>query len=139
VPGALASPFMPEPAVRHLVVTCVMIAAAEQPIMAWLWIYSGALRGAGDTMTPMLVALGGVVLIRLPASYACAYQLGLGLPGIWWATIVDWACRALAIYIIYRTGRWQTLRLGPIGATDPTDPQSEHQGDAGQDSEGADV
>ena len=115
VPGVLASPFMPEPDVRRLVVVCVMIASIEQPVLAWLWVYSGALRGAGDTVTPMIVALGGVCVVRLPASYACAYLFDLGLPGVWLATVADWMCRTLVIYLVYRQGRWQRVRLGVLG------------------------
>ena len=44
---------------------------------------TGALRGAGDTRTPMLVNLMGHWLIGLPVGYALCFTYGYGVVGLW--------------------------------------------------------
>ncbi|HBY59021.1 MAG TPA: MATE family efflux transporter [Solibacterales bacterium] len=44
---------------------------------------TGALRGAGETRTPMLMNLVGHWLIGLPMGYALAFPFGLGVHGLW--------------------------------------------------------
>jgi len=43
----------------------------------------GALRGLGDTRTPMLVHLLGYWAVGMPITYALCFPLGWGAPGIW--------------------------------------------------------
>jgi multidrug resistance protein, MATE family len=44
---------------------------------------TGALRGVGDTRSPMLVHLAGYWVVGLPVAYVLCFPLGLGAPGIW--------------------------------------------------------
>jgi len=44
---------------------------------------TGALRGLGDTRTPMLAHLAGYWAIGLPVAYLLCFPLGWGAPGIW--------------------------------------------------------
>jgi len=44
---------------------------------------TGALRGLGDTRTPMLAHLIGYWVIGLPTAYVLCFPLGWGAPGIW--------------------------------------------------------
>jgi putative MATE family efflux protein len=89
----------------------VQISALEQPSIALQMVYGGALRGAGDTRSPMLVSLVGVICFRIAAVYVLAVVLGLGLAGVWLGTAVDWAGRTVVMYIMYRRGRWKKLRI----------------------------
>jgi MATE family multidrug resistance protein len=43
----------------------------------------GALRGLGDTRSPMLAHLAGYWLIGLPISYVLCFRLSWGISGIW--------------------------------------------------------
>jgi Na+-driven multidrug efflux pump len=56
----------------------------------------------------MIVAIVGTFIFRLPLVYLLGVKSGLGLPGIWYATILDWIGRSIVIYFIYRTGAWKT-------------------------------
>jgi putative MATE family efflux protein len=89
----------------------VQISALEQPSIALQMVYGGALRGAGDTRSPMLVSLIGVIFFRIAAVYVLAVVFGLGLAGVWLGTAVDWAGRTVVMYIMYRRGRWKKLRI----------------------------
>ena len=64
---------------------------------------------AGDTRTPMIVALVGTLLFRVPITYLFAVMLDGGLSGVWLATAVDWSLRALIMCVLYMRGRWKTV------------------------------
>jgi len=44
---------------------------------------TGALRGLGDTRSPMLAHLAGYWVVGLPAAYLLCFRFGWGAPGIW--------------------------------------------------------
>ena len=79
--------------------------------MALAMALAGGLRGAGDTKSPVAVALLGVWLVRLPVAWALAFPAGLGLRGVWITMIVDWAVRTLVLAVAVRRGRWKSIRL----------------------------
>jgi putative MATE family efflux protein len=98
--------FAPESDVRGLATACLVIGAFELPALGVLFTFAGALRGAGDTRSPMFVALVGTFLFRLPLVYLLGLHFGLGLKGIWYGTLLDWIGRAILIFLVFRSGRW---------------------------------
>lgn len=110
-PAQMAMIFKPEPSVLSLAVVCVMIAALEQPALAIYMVYSGGLRGAGDTISPMIITIVGTLCFHVPISYLFGITLGWGLAGVWFGSALDWICRAIAIYILYRRGRWKRVKV----------------------------
>lgn len=87
------------------------ILALEQPIMAAAMVLGHALRGAGDTRSPVVTAVVGGLVLRLSCSWLFAVTWGWGLRGIWLATALDWFVRTLILGAIFARGRWQTLQL----------------------------
>lgn len=69
-------------------------------------VYVFALRGSGNTRTPMLINLGGVLLIRLPVAYVCGHVLDGGLIGAWMGMFADILFRSVAVLICYWRGDW---------------------------------
>lgn len=100
--------FHPEPEVYGLALACLIIASFELIPLGFIFTYAGSLRGAGDTRSPMIVALVGTFVFRLPLVYLLALTFGLGLQGVWYGTLLDWIGRAVVIYAIFRSGRWRT-------------------------------
>lgn len=82
-----------------------------QPLLASNMIFSGALRGAGDTRYPMLVTGLGIYATRLPLAYALAHLVGWGLPGAWGALIVDFSLRGVLNFLRFRGGRWKQVKV----------------------------
>ncbi len=111
LPEELMSLFSPERDIIVLGASCLMVAAIAQPLMAAAAVYSAALRGAGDTATPLRVALVGPVLIRITATWFLAFTLGWGLVGVWIATTLDWSARTIWLAVVYARGRWKTLEV----------------------------
>lgn len=113
-PVPLARFFVPVPPSDDVVraaATCLAIAAIEQPFLALAMALGGALRGAGDTRTPVAVGFLGVWLVRIPLAWMLGAPERLGLTGIWITMIADWLARTLVFLVIVRRGKWKAIKL----------------------------
>lgn len=97
-----------EDVIAHAAVA-IRISAAELLFMAWTFIIMGALRGAGDPRSPLIVSVASTLIFRLGGTLLLAYGFGLGLPGVWIATATDWAMRSLGLGIFFARGAWKQL------------------------------
>jgi putative MATE family efflux protein len=97
------------PGVLRLAGIALQISALELPFLAFSIILSASLRGAGDTRSPLYVTAVCLVVFRLGGVYLIAIIFGLGLPGVWLATALDWACRSLGLWLFFRRGVWKLL------------------------------
>ncbi|MDR4507759.1 MAG: MATE family efflux transporter [Candidatus Brocadiaceae bacterium] len=111
LPEQMAGMFKPEPEVLLLAALCIMISAIEQPALAIYMVYSGGLRGAGDTLSPMIITIAGTLCLHAPMAYIFGITLDWGLAGVWLGGAIDWIFRAAAIYILYRRGRWKRIEV----------------------------
>ena len=105
----MVAAFQPEEAVGHLAVGLLVIAAVEQPLMGVAFTLGGGLRGAGDTVSPMVVSLVSNFGIRIVAAWWLGFGLGWGIVGIYLCTVLDWAVRATMLYVAFAHGRWKTV------------------------------
>ena len=104
-PGAIAHIFIRDPAVVALCMVLLRIAALLELFDGFQVVATGALRGLGDTRSPMLAHFAGYWVVGLPVTYVFCFSLGWGVRGIWvgltsaivligvWLMIV-WARRA---------------------------------------------
>lgn len=103
--------FSDEPAVIQTGVVCLWVAAVAQPLMGLTDTMAGALRGAGDTINPMLAAIVGPLLVRLVLCWTFAFYLEWGLLGIWVGSTCDWLVRGLYLSAVFARGQWRSIRL----------------------------
>ena len=75
-------------------------------------IYTGCLRGAGDTRYTAVISFCSIGAIRPALSYLLCYPLGLGVIGAWIALLLDQATRYVASTLRFASGKWKTIRLG---------------------------
>lgn len=75
--------FTSEPSVLDVGAVLLLFYAVCQPFDAFQTVATGALRGLGDTRTPMLANLIGHWLIGLPMGYLLCFQQGWGVIGLW--------------------------------------------------------
>lgn len=68
-------------------------------------VYNGALRGAGDTLFPMITSLICLWLIRIPLAYYLSAWLGCS--GIWWAIGISITIGLIVTFVYYKTGIWK--------------------------------
>jgi MATE family multidrug resistance protein len=83
VPQWIVRLYMVEPAVIALGAILLRIAAVFELFDGFQVVVNGAMRGLGDTRTPMLVHLAGYWGVGLPVAYGLCFSLGWGAPGIW--------------------------------------------------------
>jgi multidrug resistance protein, MATE family len=82
-PRLIARLFTPDPAVIAVGAKLLLVAAAFQLFDGLQTVATGALRGAGDTRTPMIANFIAYWLIGLPAGYVLCFRMGWGATGIW--------------------------------------------------------
>lgn len=74
-------------------------------------IFSGCLRGSGDTRSVAMVALVSVAFIRPFCGWLFTYPLALGLMGGWMGLLLDQFMRFLLTFFRFRGGKWLTIKL----------------------------
>lgn len=94
------------PVVVEECIKYIYISLAFEPFMAWGIILGGALNGAGDTKSVMLIVCGTLWFIRIPLAYILGISLGLGPIGVWWAMNTSIFIQALLMSIRYFAKKW---------------------------------
>jgi multidrug resistance protein, MATE family len=84
VPRALIRAFTNDAAVLEVGVALLFVAAVFQLFDGLQGVTTGALRGLGDTRTPMLWNLAGHWLVGLPFGYVLCFRWDRGVVGLWW-------------------------------------------------------
>lgn len=98
--------------VRRMGATLLIFAAVYQFFDAMYILYTGALRGAGDTFVPAVVTAtlcwtlavgGGVVMAR--------YWPAMGVAGPWIMATAYGICVGVFVLARFRSGAWRSIRL----------------------------
>jgi MATE family multidrug resistance protein len=82
-PRTIARLFSHDPAVVQVGAKLLLVAAAFQLFDGMQVVSTGALRGTGDTRTPMLAHLVAYWFLGLPLGYFLCFRLGWGVVGVW--------------------------------------------------------
>ncbi len=80
----LAAKFSNEPLTRHYVAAYLKINALSEPFLGLGMTLSGALRGAGDTITPAVITTATLWCLRLPATNILCLHFGYDAVAAWW-------------------------------------------------------
>lgn len=100
-----------DPVVHAAGVTAFRMNACFQIPLAVSIIYVFALRGAGDTRSPLLINVFGVVAVRIPLAYLLGIVYEWGLLGAWIGMAADVTVRAVLVGIRYARGQWTSTRI----------------------------
>ncbi len=87
------------------------IIALVQPLQSSQFILAGALRGAGDTVWPLIATIVGVLFIRVGVAYVLVNFYNMGLTGAWMGILVDQVIRWAFILYRHKSGKWTSFRL----------------------------
>ena len=96
---------------RTVAAPLLRIVAFAMPPLALLNVMTGALRGAGDTRWPLAFSLIGFLLVRMPLAWLLAHSLGLGVPGAWYAMLIDLSLRSAMLTLRFAHGGWKQIEL----------------------------
>ena len=72
-----------------------------------LW---GAIRGAGDAITPLWGAIINTVVIRVPAAFLFVHLMGRP-EALMYSLVVAWSFNCVLAAIAYRIGKWRTKAI----------------------------
>ncbi len=97
--------FSGDPAVVAIGGEYLLIVSLFYVVFSSMFITGGVLRGAGDTMTQMVITLLALWVVRIPVS-ALLSSLA-GSTGIWWGIPAGWVVGFAATFIYFLGGRWK--------------------------------
>ncbi len=97
--------------VVHIGRQLLFVFAFAMPALAVSLSLGGALRGAGDTRSVLVIMAGTTWIVRLVPAYLMAITLGWGVPGAWVAAVIDINSRAVLMFLRFRQGKWKRIRI----------------------------
>lgn len=103
----IAALFTSDPDVVELTVVAMWIFALAHPFMAIEFAVGGALRGAGDTVFPMISVFSGLLIVRLGLALVLVRYFAAGIELVWAVLIADYVLKAIMLIARFRGGTWQ--------------------------------
>lgn len=74
-------------------------------------IFSGSLRGAGDTKYVAMVSFISIAILRPGLGWVFMYGLDMGLYGAWIGLMIDQGARLVLTWLRYRSGKWTNIKI----------------------------
>jgi multidrug resistance protein, MATE family len=117
VPQVFIGAFTRDAAVLEVGVALLFVAAIFQLFDGVQAVATGALRGLGDTRTPMWWNIAGHWAVGLPLGYTLCFILGFGVIGLWWGLSTGLVICGVALLIVWarksQEERLQGIMLAP--------------------------
>lgn len=107
----LVSLYNKDPVVIANASLALRIVAVMQPLQSTQLILSGALRGAGDTISTFVATLISLLFIRVFFANLFVNVMGYGIGGAWMAVAIDQVVRSSVITRRFNRGGWKELEL----------------------------
>ncbi|TKR24476.1 MATE family efflux transporter [Natronomonas salsuginis] len=106
----VAEPLIPrftsDPTTAGYAITFTWLFSISTVLFGTFFTLAGALRGAGDTRTPLYARLTGVITCMLGMSYLLGILLDYGLPGIYVGIFLTYVIWVIIAYLGIRYGGW---------------------------------
>jgi len=100
-----------DPLVAPVAVLCLRVISYGFLFYAYGMVITQSFNGAGDTLTPTLINLGGFWRWELPLAYWLARGAGLGPRGVALAVTIAFSTVAVVSALIFRRGHWKLRRV----------------------------
>lgn len=114
---SMFSLFTDTPTVINMGMGFIRIMVFAYIAMVFTNVFSGVMRGAGDSMGPTLISIGANVVLRVPLAYVIAYftrsqAYPAGNPdSIFWSLLAAMFGNAVITLIYFRKGRWRNKSI----------------------------
>jgi putative MATE family efflux protein len=96
-----------QPAIADLTAKCLFVTGFCQAGFAASMIFSGALRGAGDTVTVMAVNLASLIALRLIPALLVLLVFGQGIVAVWIVLASELVVRGTLVWLRFEQGGWR--------------------------------
>ena len=103
--------FSEDPAILSYGRMIMMVMMVEVFLQISQVVFSGCLRGAGDTVFTAVVSLVSVLAVRPLMGWLLCYPAGLGLFGAWLGLLSDQFVRFLMTYLRFGSGNWMNRKV----------------------------
>ena len=100
-----------EPHIIDLTTRCLRITGCIQIGFAAALIFGGAMRGAGDTLTVMLISLATIIGLRFTGVIVVGLWLHLGLVAVWIVLAGELFLRGGLIFARFLHGGWKRIAV----------------------------
>lgn len=103
--------FTTEAAVLANATQCLQIVAIGYIFYAYGMVVAQSFNGAGDTRTPTILNFFAFWMFQIPLAYALAIVLNMGPKGVYVAIVVAESALAVVGILIFRRGKWKTVKV----------------------------
>ncbi|GAX47631.1 MATE family efflux transporter [Pseudolactococcus reticulitermitis] len=79
----------------------ILISFVSEPVVAGVIIYTAALQAMGDAKTPFYATMFGMWVIRIGLAWLFGTAFGMGIWGVWIATVLDNIFRFFVLKLVY--------------------------------------
>ena len=105
--------------VLHLAAIYLLIVGISEVPLGWIFVLGGALRGAGDTKSPMYVTAVSKLLFRILPAYIFGFGIslwiinikGMGVIAAWLAMSLETFTSAAMFWWLFKRGKWKTIKV----------------------------
>ena len=105
--------------VIHLATIYLIIVGISEIPLGWMFVLSGALRGAGDTKSPLYVTAVSKLLFRILPAYLFGFGFtigpfhfeGLGVIAAWIAMSLETFTTAGLFWWVFKRGKWKYVKV----------------------------
>jgi len=111
---SLAHFMIDDPEVIELTVIFIYVIALAQPLMAFEFTLSGALRGAGDTRAPLIATFCGIIFGRLIPALLCLW-LDFPVQSVFAVMLLDYGIKTALLLRRFRSRKWLDISFEPTG------------------------
>jgi putative MATE family efflux protein len=102
----IARAILSEPRIIGLTTTVLIVLGLSQPMMAIEFSLGGALRGSGDTRTPLVATLTGMLVARVGLAATLIF-FEQPVEFVYAVLLVDYAIKCVLLLSRYRTRPWE--------------------------------
>lgn len=90
---------------------CLQIVAIGYIFYAYGMVVAQSFNGAGDTRTPTILNFFAFWMFQIPLAYVLAIILNMGPKGVYVAIVVAESALAVVGILIFRRGKWKTVKI----------------------------
>lgn len=103
--------FTNDPEVIRNGTQCLQVVAFGYIFYGYGMVINQSFNGAGDTLTPTIIALVGFWFFQIPLAYFLAGKTEMGATGVYAAIAIAESVMAIVGILIFRKGWWKKLKI----------------------------
>ncbi|MGV8146700.1 MAG: MATE family efflux transporter [Alkaliphilus sp.] len=110
-PRQMILPFTSEVSLIAISLVPLVILAINQPLLNYMIVMSGALRGAGDTKSVMVITALRIWTLFVPITYVLIHFYGQGIISVWIAEIISFVVFCIIIHLRFASKKWSRIEI----------------------------